>query len=125
MNKGHNKVQRGRGNKKFQITSIVNTNAAGLKSKINSLSSKIRKLNIPFFTIQETHCKTKGKINISEYVIFESIRTNKKNGGTAIGIYKSLKSVLIQEYSGEFELPVVEVKVSKMDVRIISGYGHL
>ena len=48
-------------------------------------------------------------------MIFEAIRTNKKNGGTAIGIYKSLKPVLIQEYSGELELLVVEVKVSKME----------
>ena len=30
---------------------------------------------------------------------------------------------MIKEYSGEFELLVVEVKVNKLEIRIISGYG--
>ena len=81
VNIRHYKVQRGRGNKKCQTIKILTTNAAGLKSKVKSLSSQIKKLNIPIFTIQETHSTTKGKINISDYVIYEAIRTNKKNGG--------------------------------------------
>ena len=41
----------------------------------------------------------------------------------AIGVHKGLKPFLIQEYSDEFELLVVEVKVSNKDIRIITGYG--
>ena len=123
LNKMHCKVQRGRGKKSSKVIKILTTNAAGLRSKVKSLSAQVRNLNIPIFTIQETHCTSKGKINIDEYIIFEAIRTNKKNGGTAIGIYKSLNPILIQEYSSEFELLVVEVKVNKMEIRVISGYG--
>ena len=47
----------------------------------------------------------------------------KHNGGTLIGAHKSLDPILIEEYSDEFELFVVEVKLGGKDVRIISGYG--
>ena len=40
-----------------------------------------------------------------------------------IGVHKGLKPILIQEYSGDFELVVVEATISERDVRIISGYG--
>ena len=33
--------------------------------------------------------------------------------------------MLIEEYSEDFELLVVEVKIGAIDVRIISGYGPL
>ena len=54
--------------------------------------------------------------------IFEAIR-NKEFGGTMIGVQKSLDPVLISEYSGIFELLVVEAKISNKYVRIMSGYG--
>ena len=56
-------------------------------------------------------------------IIEETLTLSKNNGGTAIGIYKSLNPILIQEYNGEFELLVVKVKVNKMEIRVISGYG--
>ena len=40
-----------------------------------------------------------------------------------IGVHKGLKPFLIEEYSSDFELLVVEIKVANRDVRIISGYG--
>ena len=74
------------------------------------------------FTIQETHYETKGKLRIDGFEIFESIR-NKVKGGTAIGVKAALKPVLVEEYSEEFELLVVEVKAGNRNVRIMSGYG--
>ena len=59
---------------------------------------------------------------IDGYDIFESIR-NKVKGGTAIGIKADLKPVLIEEYSDQFELLVVEIKAGNRDIRIMSGYG--
>ena len=47
----------------------------------------------------------------------------KVRGGTMIGVPHALNPVLIQEYSGEFELLVVELKIKDKEIRIISGYG--
>ena len=54
--------------------------------------------------------------------MFESIRTKQK-GGTVIGVHKSLDPILIEEYSDDFELLVVEATLGGQEVRIISGYG--
>ena len=56
------------------------------------------------------------------WVIFEAIRT-KEFGGTMIGVQKTLDPVLVVEYSGDFELLVVEATIGHQNVRIISGYG--
>ena len=40
-----------------------------------------------------------------------------------IGVKKGLDPVLVAEYCGDFELLVVEAKIKKKSVRIISGYG--
>ena len=40
-----------------------------------------------------------------------------------IGVHKSLKPVLINEYSETFELLVVEINAANRDIRVISGYG--
>ena len=37
-----------------------------------------------------------------------------------IGVHKGLKPFLIEEYSSDFELLVVEVKVANKEIRIIS-----
>ena len=44
-------------------------------------------------------------------------------GGTIIGAHKALQPMLISEYSDEFELIVVEIKIRNKEIRIISGYG--
>ena len=40
-----------------------------------------------------------------------------------IGVHKSLEPMLIEEYSESFELIVVEVKVGRKVIRVITGYG--
>ena len=50
------------------------------------------------------------------------IRT-KEGGGTMLGVHVSLQPVLINEYSGTFELLVVEVKTDERRIRVITGYG--
>ena len=93
-----------------------------LKGKLNSFKSELKLSNAAIFSVQETHYATKGKVQIENFEVFESIR-KKVKGGTMIGVHKGLKPFLIQEYSSDFELLVVEVKVANRDVRIISGYG--
>ena len=75
-------------------------------------------------TLQETHFKKKGKLNekLENFEVFEAIR-KKRNGGCLIAAHKSLEPILIEEYSEEFELIVIEVKIGGKYVRVITGYG--
>ena len=73
------------------------------------------------FTLQETHFSKKGKVQIENMQIYESIR--KKEHGTMLGVHVSHQPVLISEYSDKFEMIVVEIKVSNQDIRIITAYG--
>ena len=59
---------------------------------------------------------------MKDFEFFEAIR-KKQKGGTLIGAHKSMDPVLIEEYSEDFELLVIEVKMGHKYVRIISGYG--
>ena len=116
------KVKRGRKKPKEEYLNIFSTNAAQLKGKIESFKSELKVTNASVFTIQETHYLVKGKFIIEEFEIFEAIRSKVK-GGTAIGVKKGLKPVLIEEYSDDFELIVIKIKAGNKDIRIISGYG--
>ena len=75
-------------------------------------------------TLQETHFRRKGRLNdkLGDFEIFEAIR-KKQKGGTLIAVHKGLDPVLIQEFSEDFELLVVEVNLGDKEVRVISGYG--
>ena len=100
----------------------MSTNAAQLKGKMNSFKSEILASNIGLFTVQETHFASKGKVRIENFETFEAIR-KKDKGGTIIGVHKALNPVLIEEYCDDFELLVVEIKISNRNIRVISGYG--
>ena len=101
---------------------MFTANAAGLKQKCDSLKSELKHLNIGIFSLQETHYKKKGTLSIEGWEIFEAIR-REDFCGTMIGVQKALDPVLIVEYSGDFELLVVEANIANKNVRIISGYG--
>ena len=103
---------------------IFSANCAGCSNKIKSLEDNVNHIGAGIFTLQETHFKRKRRLNhkFSEFEIFESIR-KKQKGGTLIGAHKSLQPILIEEYSEDFELIVIEVKIGEKDVRIITGYG--
>ena len=72
--------------------------------------------------IQETHAQTKGKIAMDGFVVFEAIR-NKKGGGTMCAVHEEFSPKLVNEYSDDFELLVVEMKTNTKDLRVITGYG--
>ena len=117
------KIRRGGTNHNQQYVTVLSTNGAGIKHKVQSLKNEINCKKCAIFTIQESHFKKKGMLKIDNFVIFEAIRKNKQFGGTIIGIHESLEPILIEEYSDEFELLVVEVKIANREIRIISGYG--
>ena len=60
--KKNNKVKRGKRKGREVSLNIFSTNAAGLKSKIQSLKSEIKLVNAAIFTIQESHFEKKGKV---------------------------------------------------------------
>ena len=102
---------------------MFSTNAAGLvKGKLDSLKSEVASTKANIVTIQESHCRRKGKVQLPNFVTFESIRT-KKGGGTIISAHENVNPKLIEEYSEDFEILVVEVETEKKSIRIISGYG--
>ena len=103
---------------------LFSTNGAGVKNgKVQSLKSEVRSTGANIVTIQETHCTQKGKIKMDkEFVTFEAIRT-KKGGGTMIAIHTDLNPKLVEEYSEDFELLVVEIVTENQEIRVISGYG--
>ena len=79
-------------------------------------------MKIGVFTLQETNFAKKGKLKVDSFEIFEAIR-KKEGGGTMVRVHKSLQPILIEEYSEDFELIVVEIKVEGKNIYIISGYG--
>ena len=101
---------------------MLSANAEGLKSKVESLKNEIICQNVAIFTIQESHFMKKGKLKIDNFETFEAIR-KKQKGGTIIGINKALSPMLINDYSEEFELVIVEIKLHNKQIRIMSGYG--
>jgi hypothetical protein len=103
---------------------IFSANGAGCINKIQSIVDNIKHTGAGILTLQETHFTRKGKLNnkITDFEFFEAIR-KKAKGGTLIGVHKSLEPILIEEYSEDFELVVVEVKLGNKDIRVMSGYG--
>ena len=101
----------------------MSANGAGCINTIQSIVNNVNDLGAGIITLQETHFKKKGKLNqkMDDFEFFEEIR-KKMKGGTLIGVHKSLDPVLIEEYSDEFELLVVKVKIQNKDFRVISGY---
>ena len=99
------------------------TNAAGvINGKMESLKSEVAASEATVVTVQETHCKQKGKIQMNKLVSFEAIR-KKKGGGTICAIHEDMEPKLIEEYDTEFEMIVIEIKVKNRNIRIITGYG--
>ena len=123
-NKKNIKIRRGNGGSKQPKSLVIfSTNAAGLNNKMDSLKSELIATEATIFTIQETHYKIEGNLKVEGFEVFEAIRKTKEKGGTAIGVKKDMDPVLIEEYSDNFELLIVEVKVANKEIRIISGYG--
>ena len=102
---------------------MFSANADVLGKKIHSLKFELNETQSQIFTIQQKQFRTKGRLKIKDFIIFESIRKNKERGGSMTGIHESLEPVLIEEHSDIFELIKVEIKVAGKEIRVINGYG--
>ena len=102
---------------------LFSTNGAGvIGGKIGSLKAQVSLTKANVVTLQETHARRKGRIQIPDMVVFEAVR-KAKGGGTLIASHKSLNPRLVESYEEEFELLVVEIEVKDRTIRVISGYG--
>ena len=99
--KRKNKTKRGKKSKKERFVNIFSTNAAQLKGKINSFKNELKETNAAVFTVQETHCRRKGRIQMDTMVVFEAIRS-KKGGGTLCAVHQDLNPKLVEEYNEPF-----------------------
>ena len=123
------KVQRGFNQKQhdkkqcFIKLKMFSTNGAGVVGgKLDSLRAEVKHTQANLVTLQETHSKRKGKIQLDNFITFEAIR-KAKGGGTLIASHKDLNPKLISEYEDDFELLVVEIEVKDKQIRVISGCG--
>ena len=118
------KIKRGKKTKhKETYLNMFSLNVNSLNKKIKSLKNELKRTNSSIFTLQETHYRTKGKVKIEDFEIFEAIRKHKEKGGTMVGAHKALKPVLINEYDDPFEMIVIEINIGNKEIRIITGYG--
>ena len=123
------KTRRGLGNKnvkdkRVNFLKIFSTNGASVANgKGKSLNAEVGNTLANIVTVQEMHYKQKGKFQMDpSFVLFEAIR-KRKGGGTLVAIHEDLNPKLIEEYSEDFELLVVEVETEENQIRIMSGYG--
>ena len=101
---------------------ILGTNAAGILNKKDSFYRNISIFNPGVFFIQESKVPRKGKIKISDYVIFERVRKVGGGGGLLTAVHKNLNPVSISDDTEE-EVLVVQAKILNKNVRFINAYG--
>ena len=116
-------TKRGKRKQNETTLNIFSLNVFSLKPKLKSFKNELKRTNSSIFTLQETHYKTKGKVQIEEFEVFESIRKHKEKGGSMIGAHKALKPVLITEYNDPFELIVIEISIAGKEIRVLTGWG--
>ena len=101
---------------------ILGTNAAGILNKTDSFKRNISNFNPGVFFIQESKVPRKGKIKLSDYVIFERVRKVCGGGGLLTAVHKNLNPVSVGDDSEE-EVLVVEAQLLDKKVRFINAYG--
>ena len=79
-NRRRKKINRGNRKAKETLLCMMSVNAAQLKGKLNSFKSELKLSNAAIFSVQETHYATKGKVQIENFEVFESIRKKGERG---------------------------------------------
>ena len=123
--RGGIRSKKNRRNKSSKLVkfSIMDTNAAGLKAKKDSLKENIKLFNLPsVITIQETKNRKCANFKLENYQIFEKIRSG-FGGGLLTAVNTSLEPVLIQSINDEVEILLVQCNIGQRNIRIINGYG--
>ena len=103
---------------------FLGVNSAGLRSKLSTFHKVINDLKPSVFFIQETKLKEEGHVKIDDYVIFEKLRSTKKNGGgLAIGAKPELNPIWVREGDKDVETLSIDIFVKNIKIRCCTGYG--
>ena len=116
------KTRRGRGKSKYlnQVI-LVGNNCAGIQNKKESLKNMIDVLNPAVVFLQETKVYSKGRVQLKDFEIFESIRDHNLGGGLLTAVHKNFEPVECE--SENQDVLVVQCKISSYQVNLINGYG--
>ena len=105
---------------------MFGVNAAGIKSKQESLNEILKRLQPQIWAIQETKLKPNEKITcdaVNSFQMFYLYRQESGGGGLALGIDKDIESTLVREGNDDIEAIVVQAVLGTFPVRIIVAYG--
>ena len=121
--RGHGKKNEKRNKTNKIDLSIIGTNSAGLKSKMESFFSVIKIFRSSICTVQETKHSKVGLVKLPGYQTFEKVRNKKGRDGLLTSVDEDLNPVLISNCKDDIEILTIEAKVGDKKIRIINGYG--
>ena len=103
---------------------FLGVNCAVLRSKLVMFKKVISELDPSVFFVQETKLKEQGRIKLNEYIIFEKLRSTRKNGGgLAIGCKPELNPIWVREGDDDIETLSIDIFVKNLKIRCCTGYG--
>ena len=121
--RGYGQKNKRKNKTKMVNLSILGSNAAGLKSKLESFYNTLNKFRPSICTIQETKNNKIGLIKLPGYQVFEKIRQNRGGGGLLTCVDVDLNPVLVSSCKDGAEILTVEISIENKKIRIINGYG--
>ena len=101
---------------------ILGSNAAGLLNKVESFKRNISLFNPAVYFVQESKVPHKGKVKLSDYVIFEQIHKDGNGGGLLTALHTNLNPVSVGTECEE-EVLVVQADILDKKMRVINAYG--
>ena len=110
-------------NKNIKNMTLIGANTAGLLNKIQSLKSLISRFEPAVILLQETKVRSKNKLKLDNYFVYEHIRTESGGGGLLTAVHKSLEPVEITNIEDGEEILTVEAIINNKKVRFINDYG--
>ena len=125
------RIRRGKYNKnvnndmyKKDKFSILHTNIQSSKNKLNSLVAIIKSLDVNIVTINETHLKANGKLNIEGYKTFTRNRKDQAKGGMATSVKNKNAATSLKVGEGEFdEYIITHHGEFQPAINVINYYG--
>ena len=102
---------------------FLGTNSAGIMNKKDSFERNIELFKPAAFFLQETKIKSRNKIKLKDYTVFEHVRKNCGGGGLMTVVHNNLNPVSIGNETEE-EVIVVEAELGKEKVRLGVAYHY-
>jgi exonuclease III len=110
-------------NKEHLKIAHLNISSIAQTTKQLILNDYIIKENIQILSINETYLKQKHKFDLEGYCIYRYDRVDKRKGGAALVIAKSIQHENIQiENDPKSEIVAVKIQINNIEITIVSYY---